>query len=97
MTNGTELNSGWRAASAAMVNTILAPSACGLLTLYMRKMITGENKDTRLDYAAFTNGILAGCVGITAGCNDMEPWAAIVVGIVASFVYCFCCVVIKRL
>jgi Amt family ammonium transporter len=80
-----------------MVNTILAPSACGLITLYLRKQITGENKDTRLDYAAFTNGILAGCVSITAGCNDMEPWAAIVVGSIASVVYCSSCVLIKRL
>jgi Amt family ammonium transporter len=80
-----------------MVNTILAPSACGLLTLVIRKHITGEGKDIRLDYAAFTNGILSGCVSITAGCNDMEPWAAIIVGIIASFVYCYSCVLIKRL
>ena len=80
-----------------MMNTILAPSACGLLTLVIRKHITGEGKDTRLDYAAFTNGILAGCVGITAGCNDVEPWAAVVIGLIASLVYCYSCNMIKRL
>lgn len=80
-----------------MMNTILSPSACGLLTLFLRKIITGEHNNTRLDYIGFTNGILAGCVGITAGCNDIEPWAAVVVGLIASVVYCFSCVLVKKL
>ena len=80
-----------------MVNTIIAPSACGLCTLFLRKYITGECRDTRLDYAAFTNGILGGCVSITASCNEVHPWSAVVIGIIASIVYSYGCVLIRKL
>ena len=80
-----------------MVNTILAPSACGLSALFLRKILTKENIDTRIDYSAFTNGILAGCVSITASCNDVHPWCAVVIGLIGSVVYCLGCVAIKKL
>lgn len=35
-----------------------------------------------------TNGILAGLVAVTAACDSIETWAAIVIGILGSFVYC---------
>ena len=62
---------GWTKASLAMVNTIIAPSSCGILTFFTRKYITNENKEFRLDFAAITNGLLAGAVSITAGCADV--------------------------
>jgi Amt family ammonium transporter len=33
------------------------------------------------------NGVLAGLVGVTAGCAVVKPWAAVVIGIVAGLVY----------
>jgi ammonium transporter, Amt family len=33
------------------------------------------------------NGVLSGLVAITSGCGVVEPWAAIVIGIVAGWVY----------
>lgn len=45
----------------------------------------------RYEVPTLCNGILGGLVGITAGCNDVEPWAAIIIGIVSGFFYIFGC------
>ncbi len=37
------------------------------------------------------NGVLAGLVAVTAPCNVIDPWAAVVIGIIAGFVYTFFC------
>lgn len=44
--------------------------------------------NVRYDFSGLTNGILSGLVGITASCDCVEPWAAIVIGFLSSFVYC---------
>lgn len=81
----------------AIINTILAPSAAGIFTFFTRKMITGQNKDIRLDFQALTNGILAGLVSITAGCGSVDPWAAVVIGIIGSLVYSLSCNLMEKL
>jgi len=81
----------WNDAGKAMVNTVIAPSASGLFTFFTRKYITGQNKDHRLDFGALTNGLLAGCVSITAGCASVAPWSAIVIGLIGSVVYSLAC------
>lgn len=88
---------GWDKASWAMVNTIIAPSSAGITSFFLRKYITGENKEYRLDFGAIGNGLLGGAVSITAGCADVEPWAAFIIGIIGAFVYCFACVLLKKL
>jgi len=87
----------WESAGLAMVNTIVAPSAAGLFTFATRKYITGQNQDHRLDFGALTNGLLAGCVFITAGCAQVEPWAAIVIGICGSIIYSLACLALEKL
>ena len=76
------------------MNTILSPSTAGLFTLYTKKYITGQNTNMRMDYQAMTNGILSGAVTITACCNCVEPWAALLIGILGSLVYSFFCKVL---
>lgn len=80
-----------------MTNTVLAPSAAGLFTFLTRKHITGQNKDHRLDFGALTNGILAGCVSITASCAAVTPWAAIAIGILGSIFYSLACRLLETL
>ena len=58
-------------AERAIMNTILAPAAGGLLTFWTRKHTTGENKHVRMDFQALTNGILAGLVAVTASCASI--------------------------
>jgi ammonium transporter, Amt family len=64
------------------VNTSLAPCAAGLVVFCLRFAMT-----RRLDVCGLCNGILAGLVGITAGCAVVAPWEAILIGIIAAFVY----------
>jgi hypothetical protein len=41
------------------------------------------------DLPTMSNGILAGLVGITAPAATVEPWAAVVIGLVAGPIYYF--------
>jgi ammonium transporter, Amt family len=43
------------------------------------------------------NGVLSGLVAVTSGCGVVEPWAAIVTGIVAGWVYLYCSKLLLRL
>jgi len=37
------------------------------------------------------NGMLAGCVSVTAGANVLTPWNSVIVGIIGGVVYVACC------
>jgi Amt family ammonium transporter len=65
------------------VTTTLAAAGGALTTGTLVYMV-----EHVMNLPAMSNGILAGLVGITAGCATVEPWAAIVIGVVAGFVYC---------
>ena len=50
-----------------------------------------------MDFQGLTNGILAGLVSITAACNNVEPWAAVIIGIFGSLCYSVSCKVMDKL
>mmetsp|Transcript_3909 Transcript_3909/g.10766 ORF Transcript_3909/g.10766 Transcript_3909/m.10766 type:complete len:631 (-) Transcript_3909:298-2190(-) len=75
------------ASTAAVSTTLAAASGCisslfGVAVLAERR--TGE---IVFDISAALNGCLAGLVSITGACAVVEPWAAVVVGLVAGVVY----------
>ncbi|MGR3221278.1 MAG: ammonium transporter [Candidatus Anammoxibacter sp.] len=64
-----------------VVNTVMAPTASGLVAL-----IYSYVKDNRPDVSKIFTAILGGLVAVTAGSNRLQPECAIILGIVAGIV-----------
>lgn len=75
-------------AANAAVSTALAGAAGGIAALFTNLVLqerrTGE---PHFSLVMAMNGSLSGLVAITAGCAIVEPWAALVIGIIAGWVY----------
>ncbi len=63
------------------VNTALAPAAAALSALVFSYKLYKT-----FDIGLVLNGILAGLVGVTAGCADIEPWAAVIIGLTSGII-----------
>jgi len=66
------------------VNTILAGAAGAIAAMGLSVL-----KNKVADVGMTLNGCLAGLVGITAGCAFVEPWAAIIIGVLSGVVMLF--------
>jgi ammonium transporter, Amt family len=66
------------------VTTNLAAAAGGIVST-----VTSWVKDGKPDLSMIINGILAGLVGITAGCDGVSYWGAFIIGAIAGFVVVF--------
>ncbi|GLI64229.1 hypothetical protein VaNZ11_007427 [Volvox africanus] len=72
-----------RIVSRVAVCTAMSGGAGGVgMLLY--KYVTTHSWDT----VGTCNGVLAGLVAVTSGCAVLEPWAAIICGLVAAVVFC---------
>lgn len=60
-------------------NTMLGAGAGGVAALLISWAVTGK-----ADITTMLNGTLAGLVAITASCAFVDPWAAVVIGLVAG-------------
>lgn len=69
-------------ASRCAVTTTIAAAAAGVTTLIVIKL-----RDHIFDLLACLNGILAGLVAITGSCAWVEPYAALVIGIIGALIY----------
>ena len=74
---------GYHVAGRAAINTTVAACtsgiACFLFYRYSRK--------DQYNVSAVCNAILSGLVAVTAPCGVVEPWAAMIIGACAFFVY----------
>lgn len=66
-------------AAKVAVTTTLAACAAAVTAVFYTKMRTGH-----YDIGVILNAVLGGLVGITAPCATVDPWAAIVIGVVAA-------------
>ena len=79
---GFNINSGSLGLNA--VNTLLAGAAGATAAIYVVLLRTGK-----ADIEMACNGALAGLVGITAGCAYVDPWGAVVIGLIAGVIMVF--------
>ena len=66
------------------VNTLLGGAAGATSAIYVVLLRTGK-----ADIEMACNGALAGLVGITAGCAYVDPWGAVVIGLIAGVIMIF--------
>tara|TARA_B100000927_G_scaffold289002_1_gene284708 strand:+ start:2461 stop:3702 length:1242 start_codon:yes stop_codon:yes gene_type:complete len=69
----------WELIGDVVVNTFLASAAGGIATMFYTYFSYGK-----IDITMVINGILAGLVSITAGCNVVGPVSAIFIGFIAG-------------
>jgi Amt family ammonium transporter len=69
----------WELIGSVVVNTFLASAAGGIATMFYTYFSYGK-----IDITMVINGILAGLVSITAGCNVVSPMSAIIIGFIAG-------------
>jgi Amt family ammonium transporter len=63
------------------ITTTLSGCAGGIVSALLMKEHT-----SRWNFSALCNGTLGGLVGITAGCSVVEPWAALIIGVISGFI-----------
>ena len=76
----------------AAVTTTLAAGSAGVTALFLTYFQNGT-----WDLLSVCNGLLAGLVSITAGCSVVDPWAAIIIGLVGAFVFNYSCKLLEKL
>lgn len=69
----------WELIGTVAANTFLASAAGGISTMFYTYFRYGQ-----IDITMTINGVLAGLVAITAGCNVVGPNSAIIIGLIAG-------------
>lgn len=85
-------------AANAAVSTALAGASAGIsalfTNLYIEERRTGE---PHFSLVFAMNGALSGLVAVTGSCAVVEPWAAILIGVVAGWLYLYTSGLLLRL
>lgn len=82
-------------AAKVMVTTTISAAVGGVTCLFAGFAMGGPNKAIKLEHAG--NGVLAGLVGITAGCSVVEPIGAMIIGFVSAFIYLGACNMLEKM
>jgi Amt family ammonium transporter len=77
-------------AALCAVTTTMAAASGAISALFTDTLVGYMNEgETEYDLSMAMNGCLGGLVAITSGCSVVEPWAAVVIGIIGGAVYVF--------
>ena len=81
---------GGSVAALAAATTTLAAASGGITALCV-EVIQIENRTGEATFNLTTalNGCLSGLVAITGSCGFVEPWAAVVIGVLSGFLYLY--------
>lgn len=79
------------AISHVFLTTNLAAACGGIATMFVTWMKYGKPS-----FSLTLNGVLAGLVGITAGCDAVDAWGAIIIGLVCGTVLAYAIEFIDR-
>ena len=80
------------AVTAIAVTTVLAAAAGAVMSMITIWLLTGKP-----DVAMTGNGVLAGLVGITAGCAAVSNWGAVIIGGIAGVIVVFAVLFFDRI
>ncbi|MEL7035384.1 MAG: ammonium transporter [Cyanobacteria bacterium J06592_8] len=75
---GSELAANQQVPYIAITTNLSGAAGCVSATL------TSWIKDGKPDLSMVINGVLAGLVAITAGCNQVDYWSAVIIGLIAG-------------
>jgi Amt family ammonium transporter len=83
--------SGYGAVAALCAVTTTLSAASGSVSALFTDTIMGmiSEGEAEYDLTMAMNGALGGLVGITANCSVVEPWAAVLIGLLSGPVYVF--------
>lgn len=97
-THSLNSNDGRYSAEVAFLNTFLAGSTSGFLSMLIKRHVNiGDHAKTpRYDIRSLCNGFLAGMAAVSAGSGAMKPWAALITGGVEALCYSITCFLMKK-
>ena len=78
------------------MNTTIAAASGGVTALFIY-WYRNRKEEEKFDVCNICNGILAGTVAITSPCNNIESWAAFLIGVIAAFLYTFYSWLLRKL
>lgn len=89
--------SGYGSNAARITVTTTLAAAGGAISSLTFAMLKTSPRCKQYDVTAPLNGILAGLVSITAGCNHVSPEGSLGIGIIGGVLYSFSSCVLKKL
>ena len=82
----------WELIGKVIMNTFLASAAGAVGTIFYTQW-----RYKTIDPSMVINGVLAGLVAITAGCNAVSPYSAIVIGLMAGVIVDIAVVLVDKM